>query len=324
MINTIIYERMTRLLGQGEAPRYDIGPPERSPRLALVADLHSNELNGIFVLSRLAAFLRSIEAGERRELRLRERVIIIPSMDALGMMSHTRRLSGDRYRIMESVSEAVIAMTRTAYYRVNVCAANCDIEEMPQVLLYAPSDDERASACLFGLPAVVEQPAHPDETGELARTWRPYGGENFVIRAGQSGNLQPRYCEILLRALVAFLDRIGVIEGLQLAESEEDLHYFGRRQACEARAQQSGIFSSSRQVGQWVRAGEELGQIHNNFTGDLRSRVLAPVAGLLAGLRRQPLVCAGDLVARILTLDRAFRRGSAQRFRGHHYGQQTG
>ena len=36
--------------------------------------------------------------------------------------------------------------------------------------------------------------------------------------------------------------------------------------------------------------------------GEVRIRITAPVAGLLAGLRRQPLLCKGDLVARILAL----------------------
>jgi hypothetical protein len=326
MINMITSGRVTRLRGQARAPRHDIGPPGRTPQLALVADLHSNELNGMFVLSRLAEFLRSIEAGKRRELRLRKRVVIIPTVDALNTPNHARHIGIGRHCTTGAVREAVMALTRTAYYRVHVCAADGDIEQMPQVLLYAPNDDERESACLFGLPAVIEQQsADLDETGELMRAWRLHGGENFVIRAGQSGNLQTRHCEILFRALVAFLNRTGIIEGLCLAEGEEDLHYFGRRQVCDLRAEQSGIFASRLEVGRWVRAGEELGQLYDGFTGDIRARVLAPVAGLLAGLRRQPLVCAGDPVARLLTLDMAFRRNAARRRSGeHHYERQTG
>ncbi|MEZ5585356.1 MAG: succinylglutamate desuccinylase [Candidatus Competibacteraceae bacterium] len=278
----------------------------------------------MFVLSRLAAFLRSIEAGERRVLRLRERVVIIPTVDTLGLSNHAR-IGKDHPPSTKAVNEAVMALTQAAYYRVNVCAANSDIEEMPQVLLYAPNDDERASACLFGLPAVVERPIDSDEAGELMRAWRPHRGENFVIRAGQSGNLQTQHCEILFRALVAFLNRTRIIDGLQLVEGEEDLHYFSRRQACDVRAEQPGIFASCLEVGRWVRVGDDLGQIYDGFTGDIRMRVIAPVAGLLAGLRREPLLCAGDLVARILTLDVAFRRGAAwRRPKGKHYERQTG
>jgi hypothetical protein len=310
LISKTISGRIIRLRHKGWAPRHDIGSWERPPRLALVANLHGNDLNGMFVLSRLATFLRSVEAGRRRSLQLRERVVIVSAVDGLyeaSPMQRAARWMRGRRAVAGAIADRVMEMTRTAYYRVEVRTTGCDLEELPQVWLYAPSDDERASACLFGLPAVVEQPADDENAGELLRAWRAEGGENFVIHAGQSGNLQTRHCETLFRALAAFLERTGVIGGLRLVEDEDDLYYFDRRQACDVRAEQSGIFSSSLDVGRWVQAGEELGQVCDSFTGEARVRVTAPVAGLLAGLRRQPLLCQGDIIARILVQKAALR-----------------
>ncbi|MDS4031300.1 MAG: succinylglutamate desuccinylase [Candidatus Contendobacter sp.] len=292
------------LRGDGAIPSHDIGPRERAPRLALVADLRGQELNGMFVLSRLAAFLRDIEAGRRRDLRLRERVLVIPSIGdaAEGQGANIQRIAWLRWAMID----AVVAATQAAYYRVTIHPSP-DTEEMPQVRLYAPNDDERASACLFGLPAVIEQPLELAETPVLVRAWRLCGGENFALHAGQAGGLQTVHCESLFHALVAFLDRTGIVEGLRLANEEEDLEYFGLRQVFLVLAEQSGIFSSRQEVGRWVQAGEELGQVYDGFTGGARARVIAPVAGLLASLRRQPLLREGDLVARILTPARTIR-----------------
>ena len=302
MINKTIPGPVIRLHDEDWLSCHDIGPWERTPRLALVANLHGNDLNGMFVLSRLAAFLRSVEAGRRRGLQLRERVVVVPAVDGLraSSMQRAARWARGRRPVSGRVTDRVMEITRTAYYRVEVRAAGCEIEELPQVRLYAPSDDERASACLFGLPAVIEQPMDDEKAGELLRAWRPEGGENFVIHAGQSGNFRTRHCETLFRALAAFLDRIGVIGGLRLVGDEEDLHYFDQRQVCDVRAERSGLFSSVLDVGCWVRVGEALGQIDDSFTGEVQRRITAPVAGLLAGLRRQPLLCEGDMIARIL------------------------
>lgn len=293
-----------RLRGDSSIPHHDIGPRGRAPRLALVADLQGQELNGMFVLSRLAAFLRDIDEGQQRGLRLRERVLVIPSLDNVpeARETSTQRAAWLRW----AMTEAVAAVTQAAYYRVAIHPSP-DIEEMPQVRLYAPNDDERASACLFGLPAVIERPLELGDTPALTRAWRPCGGENFVLHAGQAGGLQAAYCESLFRALVAFLDRTGIVSGLRLANEEEDLRYFGLRQTFVVLAEQSGIFSSRQEVGRWVRAGDELGQIYDGFTGGERARVTAPVAGLLASLRRQPLLREGDLVVRILIPDRLVR-----------------
>lgn len=322
MIKTTIPRTVTWLQSEDLLPHHDIGPRARAPRLALVANLYGNELNGMFVLSRLAAFLRMIDAGERDGLRLRERVVIIPTINPPNSRDAGARLGGgesaDRRRAPWTVTEAVAEMTRSAYYRVNIHPASLDIEEIPQVHLYAPNDDERASACLFGLPAVIERPMEDEMASGLVRAWRSHGGESFVIQAGQAGGLQTGHCETLFRALVAFLDRTGMMGGLKLAEEEEDLHYFGLRQVFAVLAEQPGLFSSHLEVGRWVRAGEELGYIYDDFTGGVQARVLAPVNGLLASLRRQPLLGEGELVARILTPDALVQRNSARRTGGRH------
>lgn len=311
----MIYELTTSSRGEELFPYHDIGPQGRAPRLALVADLHGNELNGMFVLSRLAAFLRGVSLGERRGLRLRERVVIVPTINTLESRGFgpARAGAGVGYRrsMWAAATGALVALTRAAYYRVDIHQVSLDIEEMPQVRLYAPSDDERATACLFGLPAVIERPMERDVAPGLARAWRQRSGENFSIHAGQSGSLQTRHCETLFRALVSFLDRTGIVGGLNLTGDEEELRYFGPQQIDVVRAEQSGIFSSRLEVGRWVRTGDELGQIYDSFSGGLRVRVAAPVAGLLASLRRQPLLGEGELLARILLPDSATGREPA-------------
>jgi predicted deacylase len=294
-------------------PYHDIGPQDCPPRLALVAGLHGNELNSLFVLTRLAGFLTRISAGERSGHYLRERIIIIPAVNVLGVNTRNRtwpfdntdinrmfpgRTAGDT---AQRIAASVLQVTRSAYYRIDIHTSNLDIEEMPQVRLYAPNDDERATACLFGLPAVIERPINPIFTTNLVHAWRHYGGENFIIQGGQAGTLQTHHCEILFRALIAFLDRTGIIEGLTLAEDEEDLRYFGLNQAFAMLSEYAGIFVSRLEVGRWIQVGEHIGHIYDGFTGDIRTDVLAPVAGLLSSLRRQPLLFEGDLMARILT-----------------------
>jgi len=88
---------------------------------------------------------------------------------------------------------------------------------------------------------------------------------------------------------------------VRLAEPEEDVQFFGPQQAFPLISEHAGWFVSRHEVGQWLLAGELIGYVYDGFTGELRAEVHAPVSGLLAGVRRQPLLCEGDLVARILT-----------------------
>lgn len=293
-------------------PYHDLGPAMRAPRLVLVAGLQGNELNSTFVLSRLADFLRCIEVGERPDKQLQERVLIIPCVNLSAHSGRCKTLSMDNSarsqrfytrweeQTLKSVAEALCQLTRQAYYRIDMQTSNSHIEEMPQVWLYEPNDDERATACLFGLPAIVEGADQALAASCFIHTWRSFGGENFIIESGQAGQLQTSHCETLFHALVAFLDRTGIVNGLVLSEEEENLRYFGAEQTFAMHCEQTGFFVSRLEVGRWIYGGDHIGHIYDTFSGSVHTEVRAPVSGLLSSLRRQPLLVEGDLIARIL------------------------
>jgi hypothetical protein len=314
--------RMTAPLREDfDIPVHDIGNGNTRPRAALVGGLHGNALNSVFVLSRLAAFLNGLEAGDRPH-RLRGRVLIIPAVNVLGLNARTRHWPFDNTDInrmfpgydqgetTQRIARAVLEKTQDAYYRIDIHSSNLDFEEHPQVRLYEPHDEERVTACLFGLP-VVERPINATYTSTLNYAWKTFGGENFVIQGGLAGNLQRHHCERLFRSLVAFLLRTAIVEGPPLSEEEEDLHYFGPHQALPLLADCAGLFVSPLKTGVWLRAGEVVGHIYDGFEGELRAEVRTSVSGLLIGLRRQPLLYEGDLIARIQTREPLGERSDA-------------
>jgi predicted deacylase len=298
-----------------DIPCHDIGPRGEPPRVALVAGLHGNELNGVFVLARLASFLRQVADGERPGARLLGRVVVVPAVNVLGLNVRRRAWPFDGTDVnrmfpgyeagetTQRIAAAVLAATEGARWRIDIHSSNVDFEELPQVRLFEPSDEEREAARWLGLPAVVERPVTATLTATLAFAWRERGGRGLVVQAGHAGGLQPAHCERLFRALVDFLERSGLLLGVRLAEPEEDVHAFGPRQSFPLISGQAGWFVSRLEVGQWLQAGERVGYVYDGFAGDATAEIRTPVSGLLAGIRRQPLLCEGDLVARLLVCD---------------------
>jgi len=294
-----------------EIPYHHIGDGE--PKVAVVAGIHGDELNGVFVVSRLARFLKAVAAGEHPGQRLVAPVLIVPAVNVLGVNTRNRRWPFDSTDInrmfpgydagetTQRIAHAVLELTRPAHYRLDIHSSNLDFEEIPQVRLYEPTERERDSSRLFGLAAVIERPMNTIFTSTIGHAWRAFGGENFVVQAGQAGVLQPPHCARLFRALVAFLVRSGILRGVDLSEEDEDTHYFGLRQTLPLISDNAGFFLSRLDVGRWVQAGDVVGQVYDGFDGELRHEIKAPVAGLLSGMRRQPLLFEGDLVARIQT-----------------------
>ena len=292
---------------------HDIGDRGQPPRLALVAGVHGDELNGIFVLSRLAHFLTGVVAGRHAGHSLRERVVIVPAVNVLGVNVRNRRWPFDGTDInrmfpgydagetTQRIAHAVFELTRQAHYRVDVHSSNLDFEEVPQVRLYAPEPAERATAPLFGLPAVIELRMNAVYTTTIHHAWRGTPGENFVLQAGHAGVLTPGTCDRLFRALVTFLQRTAILAGSSISTEDDDVHYFGPDQTVPLISAHAGLFVTRLEVGRWVQAGDVIGHVFDGFDGTVRHEVHTPVPGLLSGLRRQPLLFEGDLVARIQT-----------------------
>jgi predicted deacylase len=306
-------------------PYHDFGPTNAPPRVALVAGLHGNELNGVFVLARLAEYLHGMVDG-RQAGRLHGRVVVVPAVNVLGVNTGSRRWPFDKTDInrmfpgydagetSQRIANSVFQATRTARYRIDVHSSNLEFEELPQVRLYSPSEDERASAMLFGLPAVIERATDSVSTTTLGHAWRGGGGESFVIQAGRAGDLQLAHCERLFRALIAFLHHTGVVSGITLAIEDQDTHYFGLDQTLPLMSEHAGLFVSHVPVGRWLQAGELIGHVYDPFLGERRAELRSPRAGLLSGIRRQPLLYEGDLVARLQTRVRV--AGNAGQLRG--------
>jgi predicted deacylase len=303
---------MTAPVREGfDIPCHEIGPKAMHPAAAFVAGLHGDELNGIFVLSRLADFLNSVEAGRYPELRLVKRVLIIPAVNVLGVNLRTRTWPFDKTDLnrmfpgstigetTQRIAYAVLEATKRADYRVDIHTASVDFEEIPQVRLYGPSNAERETARMFGLSAIMERSLSPVFTTTMMSSWKVWPGQSFVLRVGQGGTVQLDPCQRVFRSLVSFLGHIGVLEGVRIAVDEEEPCCFNKATAFRVVAEKAGTFVSDRQVGRWVRAGQELGYIYDSFSGNVIEKVVSPVAGLLTGIRRHPLLFEGDLILRV-------------------------
>ena len=313
MTSPVLLQMTAPLREDFDIPYHDLGPKDEPPRAALVAGIHGNELNGVFVLSRLGSFLANIAEGNQPGQRLRQRVVIIPAVNVLGINLRSRVWPFDKTDInrmfpgydagetTQRIAWAVMEATRTAYYRIDVHSSNTEFEELPQVRLYEPSEEERHSALLFGLPAVIERSMNTIFTSTMGHAWRWNEGQNFVIQAGQAGDLQLHHCERLFFSLIAFLKRTGVLEAASLSQEEEDSHYFSLNQTFPVISEKAGLFVSRLDVGRWVRSGEPIGYLYDAFHGHIQSEIKSPVPGLISGIRRQPLLGEADLVARIQT-----------------------
>ena len=294
-----------------DIPFHQIGDPAQEFSAALVGGLHGNELNGVFVLARLADYLHDVQQGQLPGISLQKRVLIIPAVNVLGINTRmrlwpfdktdiNRMFPGyDRGETTQRIAEAVLRATRSAPIRIDIHTGNIDFEELPHLRLYEPKPAERKKGADFGLCAMVESRIEKILTVSLIQAWKGLSGENFILRAGRAGDVQLPHCERLFHAILDFFHRNGILTGKELAVPEEDQHRFSPDQTFRVITERAGFFVSKLEVGIWLKAGDLIGYLYDGFTGRIKAEVHAPVGGLVLGLRRQPLVFEGDLIARL-------------------------
>ena len=132
-------------------------------------------------------------------------------------------------------------------------------------------------------------------------------------RSGRGGDLGTR------EVAVAFADLVGALRSRPTRAAEEvrrrlrlpkdareavrEAERVSERLAAE-KLDEGRLEEARRSLvgfGRWVQAGDVLGFVYDGFDGELRAEIRTPVAGLLSGMRRQPLLCEGDLLARVQT-----------------------
>jgi hypothetical protein len=290
---------------------HEIGPPATHPAAAFVAGLHGDEINGTFILARLSDFLHGVEEGRFPGLRLARRVLLIPAVNVLGINVRSRSWPFDRTDInrmfpgsavgetTQRIACALLDATKRADLRIDIHSAGPHFEELPQVRLYDPTEEERRTARLFGLTAVMERSLGPVFTTTLMYSWKVWPGQSFLLRVGQAGTVQLNHCQKVFKGLVSLLGQTGILEGVTLLEEDEAVLFFPMESACKIYAKRAGTFVSDRQVGQWVSEGQELGYIYDSFAGNIIEKVAAPTSGLITGIRRHPHLFEGDLIVRI-------------------------
>jgi hypothetical protein len=267
---------------------HDLGPSGKAPALLLLAGAEGADPSGQFVLSRLADLLRSAAEASHDKYRLGQRVILVPAVNGP--------------RVGEAAAEFranLAAATAAVRCRVELLPPRAGCRELPQLHLFGAVQEERESAFLFGLPAIVEQPSEAVPEASLSADWGHALGEDFLLLGGEPGKLDLGLGQSLYQGLLRFCIHRGILEG-EAPEGDEDPHLFFGADTLILRARCGGLFASHLEVGRWVLSGETLGYLHDPFDGRLLDEIKAPVAGLVSALRLQPMVAVGDRLVRIL------------------------
>lgn len=282
------------------------------PKVAVMAGIHGDELEGLYVCHRLAGWLEKLATSQPEALR--GRVELYPALNTLGLDTLTRGLpvfDTDLNRnfpgsaggeVPDRIAAAAMASLAGAALVIDIHASNVYLREIPQVRINQEFSDTLIPIArrmnvdllwLHGAVTVLE--------ATIAHSLNSRGIPCLVVEMGVGMRVTPEYCEQLVTGILTAWQDLGVIAPevvlpplthTPMIADDSNVHFLN--------AQTSGMFVPT--IAHWtdVHRGELLGTIVSPFQGAILSEVRSPVDGVLFTLREYPLVYEGSLMARVM------------------------
>jgi len=285
------------------------------PRVAVVAGIHGDELEGLYVCHRLAHILDQVE--QQQPGVLQGTVELYPMVNPLGldtlehlMPSHAedidRSFPGHPEGMMpQRVAAAVYEALRGCALVVDIRSSDIYFREIPQVRVTPNCASvllplahnmnvevtwvrDRAGGCVSGLADALNEAGTPC----------------LVLEMGVGMRITPGLGEQVVVGILNTWKKLGVLRlDAEVPTLERWPLVADDRNVVTVSAEVSGLFVS--EIGHWsfVERDQKLGEIVSPLRGDRLADVRAPAAGILFTLREYPLVYEGSLMARILATE---------------------
>ena len=274
-------------------------------RICIVTGTHGDELEGQYVVWRLAQILRA------HPEKLRGIVDLYPATNPLGISTMTRGMPlcdldmnrtfpGDEHGSMsEMIANRLMRDLQGADVCIDIHASNIFLRELPQVRINVNTADTLIPLAKYlNMDFIWIHAAATVLESTLAHSLNALNTPTLVVEMGVGMRLTRSYGEQLIAGILSLMIHMGIWDDTPSAVKEPVISSDGQVSFLNAAA--PGIFIPSVEHTAQVEEGQILGVVADPLTGEVCQEVKSPVSGLLFTLREYPVVYEGSLIARIL------------------------
>ena len=282
------------------------------PRIAVVSGVHGDELEGLYVCHRLAAWCEALE--KTRPEALLGQLELYPALNPLGLDTLTRAVPiygvdlnrnfpGDAGGLLpHRLAHAAVQALAGATLVIDIHASNIFLREIPQVRIARAFADRLVPLARgMNLDLIWVHEASTVLEHTIAHSLNASGVPCLVAEMGVGMRVTPAFAEQVVTGILHACQALGVLaEDLELEPNthvplvahDGNVHYVN--------AEVSGMFVPDATHWMAVGRGQRLGRIVSPLGGEPLAEVRSPVAGILFTLREYPLVYEGSLLARVM------------------------
>lgn len=271
------------------APVLAVNGSKAGPTLCLTAAVHGDEINGIAMVHRTIAALEPEQLngtvigvpivnlhGYRRSSRyLPDRRDLNRHFPGSPNGSAADRIAHSFFQQVISHCNALVDLHTGSFHRTNLPQVRADLSH-PKVLELAYG---------FEGVAVVHSKGAP---GTLRRAATERGIPSITLEAGEPHRLQLRDVDQGLKGIKSLMKKLSMLEGTGATPNPETVFH----QTKWIRTDRAGILLSQVQLGDPIKAGQQLGIISDPVTNQ-ETAIISPYNGQILGMALNQVTIPG-------------------------------
>lgn len=278
--------------------------------LCVVGAMRGNEVQQMFVCSQLVSRLKELE----REGCICEgkEIMIIPCVNYYSMnigkrfwtMDNTdinRMFPGyDLGETTQRIADGLFKELQGYTYGVQLASFYQQGDFLPHVKLMETGFTSHEDMKDFGLPYAFVRTPRPYDTTTLNYNWQVWGTNAFSLYTNATDDLDENSAKTAVDAIIRFMVKRGILK--TRVGSGYLTEIISEDRLLQIHSTSSGICRSFVKTGDEVHSGDLLCEIKDPLEGDVISKVISPVNGIVFFRYNRPLEFEKSVLYKIIRL----------------------
>jgi len=290
-----------------------------SEPLSIVSGLQGDHLNGMFLNSHLTQFLDNIVEGLDPHYTLTGQVQTFPVVNANAVQSGSRLWPLDGMNMdlafpgnpdgetAEAIASTIWQHTKDSFWGIILQSAPPHYEDAPHIQTYKPDGRVKKMYRDLQIETVRRQKESSTQKVNLFHQWQDIS--SVILSAGSPRTINLQQCETLFQSILNFMKTEGILKDHRNKKSEHKTktRIYQADEEIAVRTTTAGMFLKEVKVGNYLKQGQKIGEVHDIYSGKRLEEIMAPEDGLLITLRQYPIVYEKEPMAIILTAKKSWR-----------------
>lgn len=275
---------------------YRFGHGQKS--IAIVGALRGNEVQQMYVCSKIIQELKKLESGGR--ITEDCEILVVPCVNYYSMNLGKRFWAMDNtdinrmfpgYQLGETtqrIADGLFTKLQGYEYGIQLASFYQPGNFLPHIKIMDTGFTDTELMKDFGLQFGIIRKPRPYDTTTLNYNWQIWETKAFSVYANATDEIDEKSADEAVGAILRFMNHRGIVSAKTHPGYLTEIMNESETQQIQSEA--SGIFVSLTEIGKKVARGDVLGKITNPFDGEIVSEIRTPVSGIVYFEYHSPLI----------------------------------